>query len=213
QHALESYLRQVEESVESAIGASAGRGERQAIAEKLLEPDFQKLPDLAVHAREVANVAQRFARYLELPAHQIETIRIAALVHDVGMRLIDYDRLYRKEELTAEEKRAVAEHPVVGAALVEPLLGAEVAYAVLRHHERFDGKGYPSKIGGQQIPLAARIIQIADTWTTMTSSHTYKKEPAREEEAIEQLRDAAGTQLDSTLTIKFIAALPQIVNR
>ena len=63
----------------------------------------------------------------------------------------------------------MAEHPIVGAALVEPLLGTEVAQAVLRHHERVDGKGYPSRLTGTQIPLASRIIQICDAWVAMTA--------------------------------------------
>ncbi|MCU1246310.1 MAG: metal-dependent phosphohydrolase, partial [Acidobacteria bacterium] len=174
QRALHIFLRQVEQSVEAAIAAGAGRNDRQSIAEKLLEPDFQKYPDLMEHSRQVANIAQRFAIALELSPAQVETVRLAALVHDVGMRLLDYERIYRRPNLTAEELRGLAEHPIVGAALVEPLLGPDVAQAVLRHHERVDGKGYPSRMTGQQIPLASRILQIADAWVAMTSSGTYQ---------------------------------------
>src|SRR5439155_11680675 len=113
--------------------------DRQRIAEKLLEPDFQRFPDLADHCREVSTLAQRFAAALELQPAQIETVRVAALVHDVGLRLIDYERLYRRAHLTPEEMRAMSEHPIIGAAMVEPLLGHDIAQAVLRHHERVDG--------------------------------------------------------------------------
>jgi HD domain-containing protein/GAF domain-containing protein len=212
QRALEMFLRQIEQSVETAIGATAGRTDRQVVAEKLLEPDFQKIPELAMHAREIAVLAQRFATALALPPHQIETIRIAALVHDVGMRLLDYERLYRRPNLTAEELRGIAEHPVIGAALVEPLLGSDVAQAVLRHHERVDGKGYPSRMSGQQIPLAARIIQICDAWIAMTSANSYQV-TVSDAEAMARLREGAGTQFDAALVEKFLAAVHDIVDQ
>src|SRR4029079_15732421 len=125
-----------EPAVDAALASSAGRNDRYASAEQLLEPDFKKFPDLANHAREAAMMAQRFARVLELPPTQVETVRIAALVHDVGLRLLDYERLYKRPNLTAEELRAHAAHPIAGPALIEPLLGPDVAQAVLRHHER-----------------------------------------------------------------------------
>lgn len=209
QRALHIFLRQIEQSVESAIAATSGRNDRQAIAERLLEPDFQKYPDLAEHCREVAAVAHRFARALELPATQAETVRLAALVHDVGLRLLDYERLYKRLNLTAEEMRGLGEHPVVGAALVEPLLGPEVAQAVLRHHERVDGKGYPSRMSGQQIPLAARIIQIADAWVAMTARQSYQV-PVPPEQAMARLRDGAGSQFDAALVERFLRSVHEI---
>lgn len=195
--------------MESAIAASSGRNDRQVVAEKLLEPDFQKFPDLAEHCRQVALQCHRFARVLELPATQVETVRLAALVHDVGLRLLDYDRMYRRPNLTGEELRGLAEHPVIGAALVEPLLGADVAQAVLRHHERVDGKGYPSRMSGAQIPIGSRIIQIVDAWIAMTSRHSYQI-PVPHDQAILRMREGAGTQFDGTLVDRFLRALAEI---
>jgi HD-GYP domain-containing protein (c-di-GMP phosphodiesterase class II) len=209
QRALHIFLRQVENSVEAAMAASTGRNERQLIAEKLLEPDFQRFPELAEHCRSVAIMAQRFAIGLELTQSQVETIRLAAMVHDVGMRLLDYDRLYKRPSLTAEELRGMAEHPIVGAALVEPLLGPEVAQAVLRHHERVDGRGYPSRLSGTQIPLASRIIQICDAWVAMISEHSYQN-PITREEATVKLRAGAGTQFDEQLVARFLKSLGEI---
>lgn len=209
QRALKIMLHQLEMTVEAAISTTSGRSERAVIAERLLEPDFQKYPDLADHSREVAIVAQRLARVLDLPPAQIETIRIAALVHDVGLRVLDYERLYRRPSLTAEEMRGLGEHPVVGAALVEPLLGADVAQAVLRHHERVDGKGYPSRLHGAQIPLASRIIQIADAWVAMTSRHSYQV-PIDREKASDRLREGAGTHFDAALVDRFLRSLNDI---
>src|SRR4051794_16368919 len=210
QRALHIFLKQIEHSVESAIVAGGGTSNRDIIAEKLLEPDFQKYPELVEHSRTVATLAQRFAVALELPSTQVETVRLAALVHDVGLRVLDYERLYKRASLTAEEMRGLAEHPIIGAALTEPLLGAEIAQAVLRHHERVDGRGYPSRITGTQIPLASRIIQICDAWVAMTSRNSYQM-PRSNEDAAKKLREGAGTQFDEALVGRFLGALGQIV--
>jgi HD superfamily phosphohydrolase YqeK len=182
---------------------------RQAMAERLLEPDFQKFPELAQHSREVAVIAQRFAQTLEMPPAQVEIVRIAALVHDVGLRLLDYERLYKRLNLTAEELRGLAEHPVVGAALVEPIFGSDVAHAVLRHHERVDGKGYPSRLQGSQIPLAARIIQVADAWVAMTARQSYQQAISPDQAAL-RLREGAGSQFDPALVERFLRHLDRI---
>ncbi|MEA2489353.1 MAG: hypothetical protein QOH21_1145 [Acidobacteriota bacterium] len=209
QRALQIFLRQIEPAIDAALTASSGRADRQLIAERLLEPDFQKYPDLAEHCREAAALAHRFAKVLELPPAQAETVRIATYVHDVGLRLLDYERMYRRVSLTSEDMRILAEHPVVGAALVEPLLGADVAQAVLRHHERVDGKGYPSRLSGQQIPLAARILQIADAWVAMTARGSYQA-PIPREQAAAKLREGSGTQFDPALVDRFLARLGEI---
>ncbi|HEU4889768.1 MAG TPA: HD domain-containing phosphohydrolase [Thermoanaerobaculia bacterium] len=211
ERSLQIFLRQIEQSVEAAVATTSGRNERQAMAEILLEPDFQKYPELADHCRHVASVAQRFAQVLELPPAQVETVRLAALVHDVGLRLLDYDRLYKRLNLTPEELRALAEHPLVGAALVEPLLGADVAQAVLRHHERVDGKGYPSHLTGNQIPIASRIVQIADAWVAMTARQSYQS-PISPEVAAKRLQEGAGSQFDPALVTRFLRHREEIVN-
>lgn len=208
QRGLHIFLRQIEQSVESAIAATVSRNDRQVVAEKLLEPDFNRYPDLVEHSRQVAEICQRFAIKLDLSPAQVETIRLAALVHDVGLRLLDYDRLYKRPNLTAEEMRALAEHPVVGAAIVEPLLGGEIAQAVLRHHERPDGKGYPSRLSGNQIPLSARIIAVVDAWVAMTSN-MYQPSLSREESAA-RMQQGTGTQFDASLVARFLPALSEI---
>jgi response regulator RpfG family c-di-GMP phosphodiesterase len=211
QRALTMFLRQIEQSVEAAIAVGGGRSDRQIVAEKLLEPDFQKYPDLVDHSRQVMILSQRLATLVGLSPQQVEIVRLAALLHDVGLRLLDYERLYRRPSLTAEELRGLAEHPVVGAAIVEPLLGAEVAHAILRHHERIDGKGYPSRIGGQNIPLASRIIQVCDAWVAMTSAASYKETLSRGE-AVRRIKQAAGTQFDEAVVVRFLKSLNEIID-
>ena len=206
---LETFVSRFGETIEATIARNDRANQRVVIAEKLLEPDFQKIPALIDHCRAVSGVAIRFARILKAPPDVAETVRISALVHDVGLRLLDYERISERRRLSAEERRAIAEHPLIGAALVEPLLGAEVAEAVLRHHERWDGRGYPGRVAGNTIPLTARIIQIADAWVTMTSQTSYS--PSIDpREAVTQLRNEAGTQFDPSLVGTFLAALSEI---
>ena len=211
QRALTMFLHQIENSVETAIAVGAGRSDRHMVAEKLLEPDFQHYPELVDHCRQVATMSQRLATLVGLSPHQIEIARLAGLVHDVGLRMLDYERLYRRPSLTAEELRGLAEHPIVGAAIVEPLLGAEVAHAVLRHHERVDGKGYPSHMSGQSIPLASRIIQVCDAWVAMTSAASYQSAMPRGD-AVRRLRQAAGTQFDEAVVARFLKSMNEIVD-
>jgi len=200
---LETFLKMIEQAVTQAMSHNRFSNTRQKIVERLLEPDFQKYPDLADHCKRVSGLADQFAHHLGLSAGDIETIRIAALVHDVGMRLLDYHRLYRKPSFTTGDLAILRDHTIVGAAMVEPLLGAEIANIVLTHHERPDGKGYPHGIAGEQIPFAARLIQICDAFDAMTSPNSYQT-PISETAALERILQAAGAHFDFNLSKKFI---------
>lgn len=207
---IEQFADYLGDAVEAIIGRIEVQSERRAMAQMLLEPDFNRYEGLADHCKLVSDIAQRFAVVLGLQSHDAETVRIAALVHDVGLRLLDYNELTSGRELSEEHKRAVTEHPLVGAALIEPILGSEVALTVLRHHERVDGTGYPGRIPGERIPLAAKILAIADAWVAMTSPWPYVAcvPPG---DAVTRLRDGAGTQFDASLVGTFLAARKEIV--
>lgn len=211
---VREQLRTFASAFGDAIAALAGKGEwiaqRVAIAERLVEPDFQRLPGLGDHCRMVSGIAGRLAAALKLPHETCENTRIAALVHDVGLRLIDYENLSAKPRLTQEQMEAVREHPLVGAAIVEPLLGAEVAEIILRHHEHPDGKGYPERISGTRIPIGSRIVALADAWAAMTSPWSYGS-AVPEEEAIRRLRAGAGTQFDANLVDVFLGNLRDVI--
>jgi HD superfamily phosphohydrolase YqeK len=208
---VEQFAERLGEAVEGMIGKSDLQGQRLAMAERLLEPDFNKYPGLADHCRLVAKTAARFAAVAGLSTHEVETVRIAALVHDVALRLLDYDAMTETKTLSEEQVRAVNEHSLVGAALVEPILGTDVALAVLRHHERPDGKGYPGRILGDRIPTTAKIIAIADAWVAMTSPWPYIEARATGD-AMARLREAAGSQFDATLVNTFIDAHETIID-
>lgn len=193
------------------IEQSMQRGEagdlRARVAAKLLEPDFTSYPELRRHTDLVVARVEAFARHLALPQPEAEAARLVAIVHDAGMRLLEYDRLYRKADLAPEEMGILREHPVVGAALVEPLLGAEVARAVLCHHERVDGRGYPGQMRGDEIPLLSRIVQICDAWVAMTDAETYRRPVAPPERALASLAQGAGSQFDAGLVSRFTELL------
>lgn len=176
---------------------------RAAVAAKLLEPDFSRYPELRRHAEAVAALSESFARYLMLAPHEIENARLVGLVHDAGMRLLDYERLYRKKDLSQEELGFLREHPTVGAALVEPLLGREIARAVLCHHERPDGRGYPNELQRDEIPYLSRLVQICDAWVAMTDPDTYQpvEPPAA---ALATIANVSGSQFDHELAGRFV---------
>src|SRR5438067_212540 len=207
---IEQLAAQLGVCVDAIVGRDEWARRRVVIAEALIEPDFRPMPILAGHSRLVAGIAQRLAETLKISEEFVETVRLGALVHDVGLRLLDYETLGGSGRLTDEQMQIVIEHPLVGAALVEPFLGRDVADVVLRHHERFDGKGYPGRVAGERIPLAARIVQIADCWAAMTSPESYMPSVDRNE-AMHRLRKDAGAQFDPSLVGTFVAAIDEIV--
>jgi hypothetical protein len=189
--------------LEQSLVRAAAASSRARMAEWLVEPDFARFPELRRHSDVVARLCQSFARHLGWPDAEVEEARVLGLVHDCGMRLLDYARLYRKRDLSAEELAFLREHSHVGAAIVEPFLGPGIARAVLCHHERFDGSGYPNELQGEEIPLLSRLLQICDAWAAMTDPDSYQNATSRET-SISSLRQAAGTQFDPELTGRFI---------
>jgi len=200
---LGDLLRQTEASVEQSLSRSRLSAALWRTAEKLVEPDFQRYPRLMDHCRRVADLAERLTTAAGLRPADVESIKLAALVHDVGMRVLDYPFLYRKPNLTPEEMKKLQQHAVVGAALVaETALGGEIANAVLCHHERPDGTGYPSGLSLEQIPIGARIIHICEAYDAMTAADSYQT-PVQVGAALAKIRRSAGSQFDPELAAKF----------
>src|SRR5205085_9347979 len=103
-----------------------------------------------------------------------------------------------------DELSLLREHVFVGAAIIEPLLGAETARAVLCHHERVDGHGYPHELHGDEIPYASRIVQICDAWVAMTDPDTYADRVESAESAAAIITRGAGSQFDAELARRFV---------
>ena len=199
---LAAFHAQLQLAIEHSMMRGAAQSVRWRIAEKLLEPDFSHYPELRRHADAVVARVDTFAHFIALSQQEVETARIVALVHDAGMRLLDYDRLYRKRDLSQDEMGILQEHVQVGAALVEPLLGNEIARAVLCHHERWDGRGYPNALAGEEIPRLARIIQICDAYEMMIATDNYQT-PEPPPKALGILTRGAGSQFDPELVSRF----------
>lgn len=203
---LAANLNQIQVAIEHALEHGKIATLRTRVAEKLLEPDFTHYPELRRHTDAVVATVDPFLRFLAVPAHEAENARLLAIVHDVGMRLLDYPRLYRKPNIQSEEIHVLREHAYVGAAVVEPLLGNEVARGVLCHHERVDGRGYPNELHGDEIPLIARIVQICDAWAAMTDPDTYQPVESTAN-ALAIISRGAGSQFDSELASRFVAMM------
>ena len=204
-HELLSVLhRHMQLVLEHSMQSGALAALRLRIAEKIVEPDFSRFSELRRHVTEVAALSEQFAQHLGLPAGDVEDARLVAMVHDAGMRFLDYDELYRRFDITEDDLGFLRQHPIVGAAMVEPLLGAEIARAVLCHHERVDGLGYPNALRREQIPMVSRLVQICDAWVAMTDADGYQP-PQLPENALAKLALAAGSQFDAELCTRFVA--------
>ncbi len=169
------------------------------LARILLEPGEASFPLLRQHSQTVSELDQKIAAALGLGETEEELVTLAGYLHDVGMRELDYTRLYRMERPGEMEKRTFQRHPIVGARIVEGSeYPGELAAAIRHHHERWDGRGYPLQLAGRTIPLASRIIHLAEVWDTLTSSASYRR-PLSKDAALDTMRAEAGRQFDPDL--------------
>ncbi|MFI4985326.1 MAG: HD-GYP domain-containing protein [Solirubrobacterales bacterium] len=159
------------------------------------------------HAGAVASYARALAVESGCSEEQRDIVHTAGLLHEIG-KFTWPDRILHADVIKDEDLAIVKNHPQEGAILVGALDGyGEVADAILYHHERVDGRGYPAGLIGNEIPLASRILAICSTYDTMTAGRSYRS-PMTPEEAIGELRHATGNgQLDSELVETFIAVL------
>ena len=159
------------------------------------------------HSTQVARYATDIARHMGLPESQVEQVRKAALLHDIGKLAIPDHILYKSASLTAQEYAAIQQHPVVGAELLARFSSfRRLTPFVLHHHEHYDGGGYPDRLAGVQIPLEARIVGLADAVEAMASRRPYQ--PPMPADAIKgELRRCAGTQFDPRVVDAFFAVL------
>jgi putative nucleotidyltransferase with HDIG domain len=163
----------------------------------------------ARHSAAVARYAREMARAISLPPAEEELVHTAGLLHDIGKFIFPDSILLADTRLTDEQFEIVKRHPEQGAKLVRRIDGyGRVAEIIHAHHERIDGRGYPRGLVGEDIPIASRIISIADTYDVMTSRDSYRK-PVSPHEAIAELRRVSGSQLDAQLVEVFIGLVEQ----
>ncbi len=155
------------------------------------------------HSRKVSDYSVAMAEALDLPQDRIATIRAASLLHDIGKVGIPDSILSKEGPLTDEEWEPVKIHPKLGVEILRHIIDLiNCLPAILHHHERYNGKGYPSGLKGDSIPLEGRILAIADAYDAMTSPRPYRKQQSAQQ-ALEELRRCAGTQFDPELVERF----------
>ncbi len=163
----------------------------------------------AGHSLRVMDYAVRIANTLDLPEREIELLKQACLLHDIGKMSIPDGILNKKKPLSKKEREYILRHPVVGKKILSTVSEfrgiLDIIYA---HHERIDGKGYPDGLVKDGIPLLARILAVADTYDAIRSERPYRK-AKNKECALDELNKIKGSQLDEEIVDKFIASLSQ----
>jgi putative nucleotidyltransferase with HDIG domain len=161
------------------------------------------------HSMATMTYAIRLAEKLGLPEKEKEKIRYASLLHDIGKINISSSILNKPSSLTDEEFGIIKKHPKEGVTILNKLdIFDEILPIILYHHEHFDGRGYPSQLKGEEIPLGARICSIADAYSVMRSDRPYRKALTKDA-AVNELKKCSGSQFDSKLVGKFLEIIEE----
>jgi diguanylate cyclase (GGDEF)-like protein len=160
----------------------------------------------ADHCRTVGRLCGVIANQLGLPPDRVKRVETAGILHDVGKIGLPDEILRKPGQLTEEEWRPLRRHPEIGARILSDDAFADIRDWIVAHHERIDGKGYPRALAGEEIPIEARIIAVADAYEAMTSHRVYRAAVAPDA-ARSELLACAGTQFDPMVVAAFVAAL------
>jgi len=158
------------------------------------------------HSERVMRYAQAVAQELNLEDEEKENIRLAGLLHDIGKIGIDESILRKTERLTDEEFNQIKRHPDIGVGIISPIKQLQfIEPAIWHHHERYDGKGYPHNLKGEETSLAGRILAVADTFDAMTSDRPYRS-GLPHQRALDEIKEQAGAQFDPLVAKAFLKA-------
>lgn len=164
-------------------------------------------PATSQHCRRVADYSLPLAAVLGFSGEQLQWFRIGALLHDLGKTLIAQDILGKPGQLSQDEWFRVRQHPAVGAQMLAAAgMPAEVASMIYSHHEHWDGGGYPDGLHGEGIPLAARVLCVADVYDALTSARSYRN-TLSSDEALGVMASDTGIILDPALFAVFCAII------
>jgi putative nucleotidyltransferase with HDIG domain len=156
------------------------------------------------HSSRVTELAEAVARRLGWSEERIESLRLGGPLHDIGKLAVSHEVLHKEGRLDAAELAEIRQHPKAGARLLLRVaaLRAAIPY-VLYHHERWDGTGYPSGKAGEEIPLEARVLAVADAFDAMTSDRPYRRALSRAQ-ALAEVERCAGSQFDPAIAQVFL---------
>ncbi len=156
------------------------------------------------HSMRVGHYGMLLAQHLEMPDDQVEGVRFAGMLHDIGKMGTPEHILNKPGRLNMDEILIMQRHPIVGSAILAQIqLQGCAAKGVLHHHERWDGTGYPDNLRGEEIPIETRIISVVDAYDAMTSDRPYRRAMPHEA-AIAEIRAGAGIQFDPAIVEKFL---------
>jgi putative nucleotidyltransferase with HDIG domain len=173
-------------------------------AVKLTQTLVLRDPDNAGHAARVTELAVRLAEAVGAGPNPIKAIKAGGPLHDIGKLELDRAILDKPGALDPAELEEIRAHPELGARMLRGIRSMRMSLdCVLHHHERWDGGGYPHGLGGDEIPLEARILAVADAYDAMTSKRPYR-EPRTRDEALAEVERCAGSQFDPRIARAFL---------
>lgn len=183
-----------------------------SVSHRILLSSESRVPALRPHSLATARLARDLALHLDLPTEEVEAVSIAALLHDVGLLLLD-PRMLAKPQLTEEEFKKVRAHPELAAVFLKDLrFPFDVLKVIRHHHERWDGQGYPDGLRGTAIPIGSRIISLLDAYEAMSSGKSHRR-PRDLRQARAELQNESGAQFDPAIVDAFFELMTRKAGR
>ncbi len=177
---------------------------RSKTIEIIMNTLFEKSHRESQHSMRVSKICEAIAVALNFEKQEVNQMRIAGLVHDIGKIGIDEKILNKSGKLDIDERKEIERHPEAGWRILSSSNEfADLAKHILHHHEKWDGNGYPNKLIGENIPIESRIITVADSYDAMTSERSYKAAMSHED-AIKEIQRCSGTQFDPAIVDVFV---------
>ena len=198
------------EALETLLGTldDTGAAGSEQLAAAMLLAETLDLRDVSTarHSQTVGRYAEEIARTLGLPGDRVQRVRAAGVLHDIGKLGVADAVLQKPGALTDEEWADMRRHPELGARILDHANLRDISGWVLAHHERLDGRGYPNGLAGEQVPLEARILAVADAYEAMTADRPYRAALSHDA-ARDELRACSGTQFDPSVVDAFLRVL------
>lgn len=200
--------RMVELAIEREELLAEGQSQLEGTLNVLQYLVADKRPNYSQHAMRVADLASEVGRRVGLTPKERKSLKLAGLIHDVGIMSMPRDMADANRPLTAEEHLVMRQHPRIGAEIaLAAHFDDSVQQAVAGHHERFDGSGYPRGFSGEQIPMTARILAVCEVYDSM-SNRAYHGNPSSRDEAVAELQDYSGVLYDASVVKALVEGLP-----